>query len=122
VKSSRIKEIALSRIERLFNLAVKIFDKRPDLSQRYVEIARRISMRAKVRIPKDKRMLICRHCKRFILPGVNARVRLQPRREPHIVVTCLYCGGHMRRPLRKKSIDKARQEMCHQPVKRLLQS
>ncbi|MEM1550779.1 MAG: ribonuclease P [Candidatus Bathyarchaeia archaeon] len=98
---TKIREIALSRIERLFDLAIKMLNERPDLSQRYVEIARRISMRARVRIPREKRMLICRHCKRFIFPGVSSRVRLQPRREPHIVITCLYCGKHMRRPLRR---------------------
>lgn len=98
----KVKEIASSRIEKLFDMAIELLDKRPDLSQRYVEIARRISMRTKARIPREKRMLLCRHCKRFIFPGVSSRVRLQPRRSPHIVITCLYCGGHMRRPLRKK--------------------
>ncbi|MEM1586866.1 MAG: ribonuclease P [Candidatus Bathyarchaeia archaeon] len=103
---SKIREIALSRIEQLFDLAIKMLDKRPNLSQRYVEIARKISMRAKARIPKEKRMLICRHCKRFIFPGVSSRVRLQPRRESHIVITCLYCGRYMRRPLRRKNKSK----------------
>lgn len=98
----KTKEIALSRIERLFDLAIKMLNVRPDLSQRYIEIARKISMRAKVRIPRERRMLICRHCKRFIFPGVSSRVRLQPRRRPHIVVTCLYCGKHMRRPLERR--------------------
>lgn len=104
----KIREIALSRIERLFDLAIKMLDSRPDLSQRYVEIARRISMRTKVRIPREKRLLICRHCKRFIFPGVSARVRLQPRRESHIVITCLYCGKHMRRPLRRQVVEEKR--------------
>lgn len=99
---SKIREIALSRIERLLKLAIRMLDRRPDLSQRYVEIARKISMRARTRMPEEKRMLICRHCKRFIFPGVSSRVRLQPRREPHIVITCLYCGKHMRRPLRRR--------------------
>ncbi|MEM2734381.1 MAG: ribonuclease P [Candidatus Bathyarchaeia archaeon] len=99
---AKIKEIALNRIERLFDMAIKMLHERPDLSQRYVEIARKISMRARVRIPGEKRMLICRHCKRFIFPGVSSRVRLQSRREPHIVITCLYCGKHMRKPLRRR--------------------
>ncbi|MEM2320934.1 MAG: ribonuclease P [Candidatus Bathyarchaeia archaeon] len=105
---AKIREIALSRIERLFELAIKMLDNRPDLSQRYVEIARRISMRARVRIPREKRLLICRHCKRFIFPGVSARVRLQPRREAHIVITCLYCGKRMRRPLRRRAGEEKR--------------
>lgn len=99
---AEIKKIALSRIERLFDLAINMLSERPDLSQRYIEIARRISMRTRVRIPREKRMLICRHCKRLIFPGVSSRVRLQHRREPHIVITCLYCGKYMRRPLRRR--------------------
>lgn len=98
---NKVREIALGRIKRLFNLAFEMLDKRPDLSQRYIEIARRISMRTRTRIPKENRLLICRHCKKFIFPGVSSRVRIQPRREPHIVITCLYCGKHMRIPLRR---------------------
>jgi len=98
-----VEEIALQRIRRLFNLAVENIHSDPDLAQRYVEIARKIAMRARVRMPREYRRLICRHCKRFILPGVNSRVRIQQRREPHVVVTCLLCGGCMRFPLRGKS-------------------
>jgi len=98
-----VEEIALQRIRRLFNLAVENIHSDPDLAQRYVEIARKIAMRARVRMPREYRRLICRHCKRFILPGVNSRVRIQQRREPHVVVTCLLCGGRMRFPLRGKS-------------------
>ena len=104
MKDSRekIKEIAQKRIERLFELAIEMLHERPDLSQRYVEIARKIAMRARVKLPREKRLLICRHCKKFIFPGVSSRIRIQKRREPHIVITCLHCGGYMRIPLRKK--------------------
>ena len=95
-----VKEIAIQRIHKLFNLAMEAIHTDPDLAQRYVEIARKIAMRARVRMPREYRRLICRHCKRFILPGVNSRVRIQQRREPHVVITCLLCGGHMRFPLR----------------------
>ncbi|MEM2341958.1 MAG: ribonuclease P [Candidatus Bathyarchaeia archaeon] len=99
---NKVREIALGRIKQLFNLAFEVLDKRPDLSQRYVEIARRISMRTRTRIPRENRLLICRHCKKFIFPGVSSRVRLQPRREPHIVITCLYCSKHTRIPLKRE--------------------
>ncbi|MEM2938723.1 MAG: ribonuclease P [Candidatus Bathyarchaeia archaeon] len=98
----KIKEIALERIKRLFNLALEMLHERPDLAQKYVKNARKIAMRARIKLPREKRLLICKHCKRFIFPGVSSRFRIQLRREPHVVVTCLYCGGHMRRPLRKR--------------------
>jgi len=102
------KRIALRRIHRLFNLALEMIHEDPELAQRYVEIARRIAMRAQVRLPRQYRRLVCRHCKGFIVPGVNCRVRLQPRREPHVVITCLRCGGHMRIPLKPKKEGKLR--------------
>lgn len=99
---STVKQIALQRIHTLFRLAREVVREDPQLAQRYVEIARKISMRTRVRLPEEYRRLVCRHCKSFILPGVNCRVRIQPRREPHVVVTCLNCGKHTRIPLRSR--------------------
>jgi len=96
------KRIAMERIHILFRLAKEAIREEPRLAQRYAEIARRIAMRAKVRLPVEYRRLICRHCKRFIYPGVNCRVRIKQRREPHVVITCLSCGGHTRIPLKPK--------------------
>lgn len=100
------KQIALRRIHTLFRLAEEKVRREPALAQRYAEVARKIAMRAKVRLPTEYRRMICRHCKSFIYPGVNCRVRVQQRREPHVVVTCLVCGKHTRFPLRKKSLKK----------------
>jgi RNase P subunit RPR2 len=50
--------------------------------------------------------MICRHCKSFIYPGVNCRVRVQQKREPHMVITCEVCGETTRIPLRKKRSKK----------------
>ncbi|MCK4223307.1 hypothetical protein KAX01_03330 [Candidatus Bathyarchaeota archaeon] len=77
-----------------------------ELSEDYAEVARRISMAARIRIPRENRRWICRGCKRLILPGVNCRVRIQKRREPHLVITCNYCGRHMRYPIKPKGIKK----------------
>jgi len=99
---SNVKQIALQRIHVLFRLARETIREDPELTQRYVEIARKIAMRTRLRLPKEYRRMVCRHCKSFILPGVNCRVRIQPKREPHIVVTCLNCGKHMRVPLRDR--------------------
>lgn len=94
------RKIALHRIHRLFKLAISIIREDEELSQRYVAIARRIAMAARVHMPRDYRRLICRGCKKLILPGVNCRVRLQQRREPHVVITCGHCGKYMRFPMR----------------------
>ena len=101
------RRIALERIHILFKLAREIIHKDKALAQRYVNIARRLAMAAKVRLPREYRRQVCRHCKSFILPGVNCRVRIQQRREPHIVITCLECGKHMRIPLRKRKVEQS---------------
>jgi len=96
------RQIAMQRIRTLFRLAKEAVREEPALAQRYAQIARKIAMRAKLRLPVEYRRLICRHCKSFIYPSVNCRVRVQQRREPHVVLTCLICGGHMRTPLRSR--------------------
>ena len=94
------KQIALKRVHILFGLATEIIHEDPKRAQRYVQIARKIAMRTRLRLPKEYRSFVCRKCKSFILPGVNCRVRIQQRREPHMVITCLNCGEHSRIPIR----------------------
>lgn len=96
------KRIAIQRIQTLFCLAKETFHENPSLAQRYVNTARKIAMAAKIRLPTEYRRQICKHCKSFILPGVNSRVRIKQQREPHMVITCLKCGKQTRIMLRKK--------------------
>ncbi|HKZ94205.1 MAG TPA: ribonuclease P [Candidatus Bathyarchaeia archaeon] len=100
------RHIALQRIRTLFELAKENIRKEPELAQRYAQIARRIAMRTRVRLPVEYRRLVCRHCKSFIYPGVNSRVRVHPRREPHVAVTCLVCGKTTRVPSRSREKKK----------------
>jgi ribonuclease P protein subunit RPR2 len=100
------KKIALKRINILFKLAKEVMHEEPKRAQIYVQIARKIAMRTRLNMPKEYRRLICKQCKRFILPGVNCRIRIQQRREPHMVITCLNCGRHSRIPL------KSREKQC----------
>jgi ribonuclease P protein subunit RPR2 len=94
------KQIALERVHILFRLAKDVIHEDPELAQRYVRIACRIAMRTRLRLPNEYRHLMCRKCKSFILPGVNCRIRIQQRREPHMVITCLNCGKHSRFPVK----------------------
>jgi ribonuclease P protein subunit RPR2 len=97
-----MKRIANERVQTLFRLAREILHEDPALAQRYVDLARRVAMAAKIRLPREYRRQVCRHCKSFILSGVNCRVRIQQQREPHVVITCLNCGKQTRIPLAKK--------------------
>ncbi|MGQ9539199.1 MAG: ribonuclease P protein component 4 [Candidatus Bathycorpusculaceae bacterium] len=97
-----VKHIAKQRIQTLFRLAIEVYHEDPCLAQRYVDLARRVAMAARIRLPTEYRRMICRHCKRFILPGVSCRVRIKQLRESHVVITCLNCGKPMRIPLKRK--------------------
>ena len=103
------QHIALERISILFRNAIEAFEQDRGLAQNYVDLAWKIGMRYKVRRPVAYRRMTCKKCKAFILPGVNCTVRTRTSREPHIVFTCLNCGGHMRIPLRtgEKDVDRA---------------
>jgi ribonuclease P protein subunit RPR2 len=96
------KKIARQRIRALFDQAREIVHDDPALAQRYVDTARKIAMAAKIRLPNEYRRQVCNHCKGFMLPGLNCRVRLKQNREPHVVITCLKCGGQTRIPLAKR--------------------
>ncbi|RLE51929.1 MAG: ribonuclease P [Candidatus Methanomethylicota archaeon] len=96
-----IKDIAVQRIDRLFKLAESVFLSSPELANRYVALARRISMRCRVRIPKKWRRRYCHYCGAFLWPGVNCRVRIRSNRMPHVVITCFNCGRQMRFPFKR---------------------
>lgn len=95
------KQIAQERIEILLDQAMKTIHEDSAFAQRYVEIARKIGMRHKVRIPRRRKLFLCRRCKKLIIPGLNCRVRIQQRREPHVAITCMECGHTKRLLLRR---------------------
>jgi len=103
------KRIAKERIDILFSLAERVFPYSPELAKRYVELALLVQQKAKVKIPRKWKRRYCKKCHAFLVPGINARVRLRQKRMPHIVVKCLECGHIMRYPYIKE-IKKRRKE------------
>ncbi|UZE91733.1 MAG: ribonuclease P [Methanosarcinales archaeon] len=94
-RKSWIRDMAKQRIEILFGLAEKEFGEHPERSNRYVQLARRIGMRHNVRIPREFKRRMCKHCYSYLMPGASARVRLRKR---YVTVTCLACNRQMRYP------------------------
>ena len=87
------KKIAQERIEILFEQARLAFCTHPERSNRYVELARRIAMRQRIRIAKELRRQYCHHCYSFLVPGKNMRVRVH---RGNVVVTCHSCNKKTR--------------------------
>ncbi len=96
-----MKRIARERISILLKLAEKEVSSHPERSRRYVELARRIGMRYKVRLPKKYKRKVCKTCNSYLKPGVTCTVRLIPK-EKVVVWRCLNCGRERRYPYIKK--------------------
>jgi len=92
-KNPATKKIAQERISVLFAQAKQAFFEHPERSNRYIELARRIAMRQRVRIDREFRRQYCHHCYAFLVPGRNMRVRVH---DGNVVVTCGSCNKKMR--------------------------
>jgi ribonuclease P protein subunit RPR2 len=102
MKQGSIKDIARQRVEILFTQAKSVAKANPKLAAQYIASARRIAMAAKIRLPLEFRRTTCKECNVLFMHGVNCRVRVKQKREPHVVVTCLNCGKQTRYMLKKK--------------------
>lgn len=94
-------KIARERIKKLFDEAKEAFEKHPDRSHRYVEMARKLSMRYNITIPRELKRKFCKHCYKFLVSGKNAQTRTRSAQQA-VIVKCLECGKIMRFPYRKE--------------------
>ena len=94
-----IRDIAQQQIQRLFELADVISETRPELSDRYIHLAKQIGMRHRVRIPSHLKRRMCKHCGKYLVPGRTCRVRLSYAR---VVITCYACGKQIRYPYKTR--------------------
>jgi ribonuclease P protein subunit RPR2 len=85
---AQFKKIALERIHTLFEQARKQFSTEPALSKRYVELARKLQMRYKVKMPQEYKYRFCKSCGVYWMPSKTVRVRTK---DGKVVHTCLKC-------------------------------
>ena len=91
------RELARERIRILLQQAEEAFSRDKALAHRDVTLARKIAMKLKVKIPSEFKRRFCKHCYRYLQPGVNSRVRT---RAGKVVISCLECKKFMRIPVR----------------------
>jgi ribonuclease P protein subunit RPR2 len=91
------KEIAKTRIEELFTQADTVFTTNKGLAHRYVTLARKLQMKAKVRMPRELKRKYCKHCYKYLRSGVNGRIRT---RDGKVVISCFECKKFTRIPVR----------------------
>jgi ribonuclease P protein subunit RPR2 len=102
-KPEKEKQIAQERIETLFSEAQKAFQESPALSNKHIELARRIAMKYKILIRPQLKRQFCKHCYSFLKPGANCRVRLT---DGHVTYYCLTCKKFMRFPYNMRKNQK----------------
>jgi len=94
------KKLAYERILELFKQAdLSANEGKFSLSNRYVTLARKLSMKFKVQIPRELKRKFCKHCYRFLKPGVTSRVRIH---RSKVIIYCLKCKKFMRFELNSK--------------------
>ncbi len=98
IPNGTVSEIGAHRIDTLMDLSAQAAkDGRDDRSRRYVEIARSVGMKARVKMPKDRKY--CKNCHVALVPGISCRVRLSNHK---VCITCDKCGEVRRYPYIKE--------------------
>ena len=95
MKNSK-KQIATQRMQILFHNALSNAKNNPRLAERQAEIARKISMKFKIKMPFEISSSFCKKCKKFIPPGIASKIRLGSKPKS-IRITCLYCNHTYRK-------------------------
>ncbi|HUU89360.1 MAG TPA: ribonuclease P [Candidatus Glassbacteria bacterium] len=90
-ETGKIKIIALERIEILLENADKVYKTDSTLAQNYAEKARKIAMKARVRIPRKWRFRFCNKCKMYLYPGISSRVRIKSGKPSRVTLHCNNC-------------------------------
>ena len=98
-------EIAKERMEILFNRAEMEFINHPERSNRYVELALKLSTKYNTKVPEKWARRYCKNCKSFLSPGRNCTVRLV---NSEVNIFCGECGHVMKIPYHKEKKDKRR--------------
>ncbi len=98
VSQNVVNDIARERMSKLMDLAEEAFrEGRVERARHYVDLARRVGSKCRVRMPKDRPF--CRGCLVPQIPGLNCRVRVGD----HMVhKTCGCCGRIARMPYNRE--------------------
>lgn len=98
-------EIAIERMNILFERAEMEFITHPERSNRYTELALKLSTKYNTPVPDEWRRRYCRSCKSFLKPGHNCTVRLV---NGEVNIFCGECGHAIKIPYHKEKKLKRR--------------
>ena len=88
----RTKHLAQTRIEILWQQALRNAEDRPEIARFQMRSARKIAQRSRTKIPRHISRRFCKQCGSILIPGKSCRIRIRSNRAKHMVVTCTECG------------------------------
>lgn len=98
-------KIAIERMNILFERAELEFINHPERSNRYVELAKKLSTKYNTKIPEKWSRRYCKNCNKFLCPGHNCTVRLV---NSEVNIFCGECDHVMKIPYQKEKKHKRR--------------
>ncbi len=85
-----VQKIALERIYRLMDLALAEWKTNPERSKDYLMLMKKISMRNKVKIPKEVKELYCKKCFSVLMDSADKETRIKGK---IVFIKCRKCGN-----------------------------
>ena len=98
MKKSVIKQIAMQRVKVLIDRALY---SRDEFSDHHIVIAKKIILKYKLKIPFEYKLLFCKQCKKFIIPGRDSIIRTGRSNTKALRITCKLCGHTYRKIIEK---------------------
>jgi ribonuclease P protein subunit RPR2 len=105
ISQEDIKEQVIFLLEE----ADKIIGQDFEMAQKYALQARKIQMRTRIKFPSEWSKRFCKHCKSFLYPGINSRIRLSSSNKI-ISIKCFHCNGYSRIPYNQNVEEKNENE------------
>ncbi len=100
MKKSATRQIALQRVRNLIDSALYSND---EFSQDHIKIARKIILKYKLKIPFEYKILFCKNCKEYIVPGRDSSIRIGRSNTKALRITCKLCGHTYRKIIDKNA-------------------
>lgn len=97
-----IKDLLIERMQILVKNAISCSISNPKIAQRYAILTKRLCTKYRIRMPYELRMHFCKKCKKFIVPGSTARVRIGRSNIKSIRITCGFCNHTYRKIIKKQ--------------------
>ncbi|HJW19295.1 MAG: ribonuclease P protein component 4 [Nitrosotalea sp.] len=97
-----IRDLLIERMKILIKNAMLNVRSNPELAERQAILAKRLCTKYRIRMPYELKMNYCKKCKKFIVPGFTARIRMGRSDIKSIRITCSFCNHTYRKIIKKQ--------------------